>query len=228
MNANFNFDPKFHSTDCNGSSNCSCYSLKSVNNIKYLGLYIDCNLKWKTHVNEISKKLRFLLYKFYYLKKKISNDFLITLYYSWFYSIINYGILVWGSDYKSNLHPIISVQNKCFKILKCFRNTNIPNFRSLNLLPIRYNAFFRIILHLFQNKSLCKLKENIPNRRPTTIFELPTIRKEIYRKHFLYLAPKLYNKLPLELQSINTYYHFKQILFKFLIEIDDIDLYFHI
>lgn len=224
---NFNFEPKYHSPNCTVLLNCPCYSLQSVNTIKYLGLHIDCNLKWKTHVNEISKKLRFVLYKFYYLKNKISKDFLTTLYYTWFYSIFNYGILVWGSDYKSNLHPIISLQNKCFKILNNFNTNNPPLYKSLRLLPVRYNAFFRIILQLFKNKSLCKLKENISNRRPNIIFELPPIRKEVYRKHFLYIAPKLYNSLPLELQSINNYNHFKKVLFSFLIEIDDIDLYFH-
>lgn len=58
----FNLNVKFHSFSCsNTNQNYQCYTLQSVNNIKYLGLYIDSNMKWKTPVNYLVKKLRYVL-----------------------------------------------------------------------------------------------------------------------------------------------------------------------
>lgn len=224
--SDLSFTFKYHSTTCRQNFNCSCITLKPTNSIKYLGLHIDSNLKWKTHVSELLKKLRFVLYNYYYLRKKVSNRFLINLYYSWFYPIINYGIVVWGGDYKSNISPLISIQNKLFKILNGSRDSNIPIFKVLNLLPIRHNVIFRMILFLYRNNSLCNLKTNISARRPNEIYQIPFPHKEIFRKHFSYLAPINYNKLPTELQSIPSFQKFKKSLFKFILSLDDIESYF--
>lgn len=226
IQTNNDLNIKFHSTSCNGFIiNCDCHLLQQVNSIKYLGIFIDSNLKWKTHIKELNKKLRFVLIKFHHLKNKIHKSFLLTLYHSWFYSLINYGIIIWGGEYRTNLVPLISIQKKMFKLLS---SPLSPDFRNLNILPIRHIAFFRIILFLFRNKNFCILKNNISSRRPTEIYQIPHFRKEVFRKHFFYLAPKLYNNLPLELQVIPNLSTFKRLLFKFLIEIDNVDVFFSI
>jgi len=227
-NSDFVLMPKFHVMSCSSFSSCSCHTLQQTKSIKYLGLHIDSDLKWKTHIKNISTKLRFVVYNFYYLKKKVPTKFLISLYYSWFYSIFNYGSIVWGTDYKTNLHPVCSLQNKIFKILNGGQFCNDSLFRSLNLLPIRHNAFFRVILFLFNNRSICNLNTHTSNRRPNFIFQVPLCKKTITQKHFLYLAPKCFNSLPLELQSITNYYKFKRALFELFISIDDIDSFFKI
>ena len=43
-------------------------------------------------------------------KKKVNLAFLKTLYFVWFYSLFNYGIIIWDGEYKSNLQPLISIQ----------------------------------------------------------------------------------------------------------------------
>ena len=220
-----NLNLKYHKVSCSSrASDCHCHTIQPVDNIKYLGLYIDSNLKWKTHINELGKKLRYALFKFYHLKNKISSSFLRTLYYAWFYSLFNYGSIIWGGEYRSNLQPLISLQNKCIKLIN--REHYPLNFRILKLLPIRYNAFFRIILHLHQNKSLCSFKVNPYSTRSNDVFQIPNYNKDIFCKHFFYLAPKLYNRLPIDLTNINNYATFKRELFNLLINIDDLDLYF--
>lgn len=225
--SNINLNLKYHSLTCNKTNhNCQCHILQSVESIKYLGLNIDCNLKWKTHVNDLGKKLRFILVKMYHLKNIVHLNFLKKLYYAWFYSLINYGVIIWGGEYRSNLQPLISIQNKCFKLLVNFQSLNTPNFRIIQLLPIRYNAFFRIILYLYRNKHICNFKLNVRNTRSNEIFQIPSFSKDIFRRHFFYLAPHLFNKLPKNLTDINSFYVFKKDLFNFLINIDDLDLCF--
>jgi len=219
---------KFHSVSCNGLfTACNCHLLQQVDSIKYLGLFIDSNLKWKTHINELCKKLRFVLIKFRILKNRIHKSFLITLYHSWFNSLLNYGIIVWGGEYKSNLFPLISIQNKFIKLLNPL-STQPSNFKSLNILPVRHYAFFRIILFLYNNKNLCDLKTNISSRRPTILYNIPRFHKEIFRKHFFYLAPKLFNCLPVEFLSVHSPNLFKRYLFDLIISIDNLEAFFHL
>lgn len=227
-NVNSNIVPRFHSSECQNLYMCSCPKLQLTTSIKYLGLTVDNNLKWKSHINNVTRKLRYILYKFYYLKNKVNHEFLQTLYYSWFYSIINYGIIIWGCDFKTNLQPIISIQNKCFKLLNFNQTTNLYLFRQLQLLPFRYNVLFRIILFLYRNRSLCNLKDNISIRRPSVIYNIPRHYKEIYKRHFFYIAPTVFNQLPLELQTNINYKSFKNSIFTYIINIDDIDAHFHL
>lgn len=219
-----NLNLRYHNLACITKNNCLCHILECVQSYKYLGLNFDSNLKWKTHIFELGKKLRFILFNFYHLKNKIDVPFLKTLYFSWFYSLVNYGVTIWGGEYRSNLQPLISIQNKIFKILNQQSYPN--NFRLLKLLPLRHNAFFRIILYLYRNKYLFNTRERPYNTRSISTYRIPKFSKSIFCKHFFYLAPKLYNNLPLDLTSINKYSVFKRNLFDLLINIDDLDLYF--
>ena len=117
--------------------------------------------------------------------------------------------------------------NQFFKILKGHHNSNTPLFNYLNLLPIRHNAIFRMILFLYHNNHLCDLKVNISNRRLNEIYRIPFPHK-IFRKHFSFLAPKIYNQLATELQNIRSLNKFKKSLFNFILSIDDIELYFNL
>ena len=40
---------------------------------------------------------------------------LLVIYYSLFYSLITYGIIVWGGAWENNLHLIQAIQNKMLK-----------------------------------------------------------------------------------------------------------------
>ena len=73
--------------------------LEQVENTKFLGVYIDQHLDWKTHVNFIAAKISKsvgLLYKGkYYLPSKS----LQTIYYALIYLYFTYCNLIWASTY---------------------------------------------------------------------------------------------------------------------------------
>ena len=71
-------------------------SLKQSEFVKYLGIYIDQNLTWKSHINYISKKIS----KSVGIISKLRHVDLPTLkqvYYSLVYPYLQYGISVWGN-----------------------------------------------------------------------------------------------------------------------------------
>ena len=68
---------------------------------KYLGVVLDENLSWKSHIKYLQNKLSQSVGILAKMRKYRDNTNLITLYYSFFFSHILYGILGWGSVTKS-------------------------------------------------------------------------------------------------------------------------------
>ena len=86
--------------------------IKEIKSIKYLGVYVDCHLKWKEHILEVSKKLARGIGILLKLRHFVNLASLVQVYYSIIYSFLTYGIIVWGNTYSSNLQPLIILQKK--------------------------------------------------------------------------------------------------------------------
>ena len=89
--------------------------IKEMKSIKYLGVYIDCHLKWKEHILEVSKKLARGIGILLKLRHFVNLASLVQVYYSIIYSFLTYGIIVWGNAYSSNLQPLIILQKRLYE-----------------------------------------------------------------------------------------------------------------
>ena len=81
-------------------------ALEKCSSYKYLGLFFDKKLDWKTHVNYICKKLSKTCGIISKLRHCIDIDTLKTVYYSLGYSYLCYGNVVWGNADVSVLEPL--------------------------------------------------------------------------------------------------------------------------
>ena len=78
--------------------------LENVNSQKVMGVYIDCHLSWRTHIDFVCKnlnnKITLLKHIFYYLtdgiKQMIYNAFLVP--------ISDYCITIWGKPNKISIN----------------------------------------------------------------------------------------------------------------------------
>ena len=59
--------------------------LEQVDNTKFLGVYIDQHLEWKTHVNFIAAKISKSVGLLYKAKYYLPSKSLLTLYYAFIY-----------------------------------------------------------------------------------------------------------------------------------------------
>ena len=84
--------------------------IQRENCVKFLGVLLDCNLSWKYHINELSKKLSRTVGIFYKIRHFVPCEILKTLYRSLFYSFVSYGISVWGFTYKSHIQKLSLLQ----------------------------------------------------------------------------------------------------------------------
>ena len=123
----------------------------------FLCVFLDENLSWKTHIkyteNKISKNIGILFNARPFLNKKS----LLSLYYSYIHSYINYGSVSWGSTCRTNLKKINSQQKHALRIIfnkskfehtsELFKSSKILNVYKLNI----FNT--AVFMHKIQGKS---------------------------------------------------------------------------
>ena len=95
-------------------------SISCSDSARYLGLYADSKLNWRSHIDFKRKQLDLLLKKFYWLlgrhsRLKLKNRRLI--YTSIFKPIWSYGCELWGTTCDSNRQIIEKFQNKFLRII---------------------------------------------------------------------------------------------------------------
>ena len=113
--------------------------LSPTDYVKYLGLHLDKNLSWDSHVHILSKKLSRANGILSKLRYNAPRHVCLNVYYSIFYSHLIYGSTVWGLTSETNIRKIEKLQEKCAKILT-FSNFNSdpdPAINELRLTRVR-------------------------------------------------------------------------------------------
>ena len=81
--------------------------ISEVNEFKFLGLHLDNNLKWSTHINFIGNKLSLCLGIIYRARDRLNTQCLLSIFHSLALSHINYCISTWCT---SNATIVSSLQ----------------------------------------------------------------------------------------------------------------------
>ncbi len=93
----FSSSLKYHDIKCNKAS-CSCVDIEQVDEMKYLGLWVDSKVSWKAHVNYLKLKLVKYVRVFYMLSYVCNQQLLRTVYYALVNSKLEYGLPIWGGN----------------------------------------------------------------------------------------------------------------------------------
>lgn len=187
---------KCHSHSC--LYDCNCDSIKIVNTVKYLGLYVDSDLCWRSHVDYLQKKLRRINYNLYHMRGYLTETDLRTLYISWFESTMRYGIIHWGGTYSQIIKPIVNMQKLALRTA-CNRRRfepSAPLFSFLNVL--RFHQLFTYAILLY-TKTFSHLFSKIIIRRETRnlnseMLQFSNYSKEISRRQCFFNCSSIYNK----------------------------------
>jgi hypothetical protein len=71
----------------------------NICNTKFLGLTLGNTLSWKSHIDAITPKLSSASFAMRAVKPFLYQDSLRMVYYSYFHSIMTYGLIFWGNSY---------------------------------------------------------------------------------------------------------------------------------
>ena len=92
-----------HHSSYNTIASFNIDGTQHVNVIKYLGIKIDSQLNFKSQIDNVQSKIAKGLGILFTLNQIFTYNALLMLYYALVHPHLTYGILIWGSTYKSHL-----------------------------------------------------------------------------------------------------------------------------
>ena len=210
-----------HKTNCEIKITINGVTVPQVQSTKFLGVWLDDQLNWSTHVGIICKKLQNRLGLLKRSEHFLSSHCLRILYFAQFQSAMSYGIVVWGPMLKdSDLNMLSKLQNNCMKCISKLQDID-ELYKSVHVLPVKKiimleqaklgyklcnNMLPRKLSHTMltdQNNASIK-KTHGYNTRHKKIPNLPSANSTKYRKSFLCKAISSYSSLPSVLTQLNN------------------------
>ena len=113
-------------------------SLTEETSIRYLGVCIDSNISWKSHINYIAKKNQKSIGILSKLRYFLNTKTLLSLYYTLVEPLVNYFIIAWGNAYQSTLQPLFTLQKKAIRKItfSSFTEHSSPLFKDLDVIKL--------------------------------------------------------------------------------------------
>lgn len=186
--------------------------IQPAREIKYLGITIDCLLKWDTHINNVIKKIRSLLPKFKYLRGFLDTIELKTVYYALVESQLKYGIIAWGGAYNTHIKNLENVQKWILKIIYR-KNRNYSSealFQLAKVANIRQLFAIALIIEQKNNKNKQPVFHKYPTRYKDKSVIVPNVGTTFVQRSSYFLGPRIYNQITPEIKNINSLKLFKK------------------
>ena len=178
--------------------------IEYVDEFNFLGIIIDKNVTWKSHIRYIRNKLSKVAAILSKLKHILPKPTLLTLYNSMFLPHINYGILLWGSSSES----LVTLQKRAVRIINnsTYNAHTEPLFKNTKLLKINDMCTLQELkfCHRLENKSLPEYFYHIFTKHADTHdhdtrgqldYQIPVFKHAFVKKSIRYRIPVAYNAL---------------------------------
>ena len=198
---------------------------------KFLGVQIDSQLTWKTHVEYTCKKLSKSIGILSKARKKLHRSSLINLYYAFAYPYFIYCNVVWGKNYTTTLDRLILLQKKLIRIVTCspFRAHTEPLFfanRILNVTDINDYTIGTFMYEyidgngtdIFNNYFQRNRYIHGLNIRNADDLHVPYGRLDVRKFSIKIAGPNLWNSIPLYIKNSTSTNLFKRNMRAYLLD----------
>lgn len=199
--------------------NCQCPLLTPVDQIKYLGIILDKNLNFKSHINVLSGRIRKLIFVFKTLRHVANPKIIRNVYHALCQTLLIYCISSWGGAAKTILKPLEIAHRAILKVAT-FRPILFPTtelYKACSVLNVRQQFILYTVLLQHQRTPF----RQITKRRKYKICDVPPVHTSFIKRFSLYLGPSLYNKINARCPVYNLSYHScKSTIRTFLLNLD--------
>jgi hypothetical protein len=174
-------------------------------NARFLGITMDNSLSWKNHTDGLMVKLNKAFYAIRSLRPFVSYESLRMIYYSYFYSVMLYGIIFWGTSSHNN--NVFKLQKWIIRIITNSRNRDSCRdlFKKLNILPFYSQYIFSLLIFVIDNISLFKSNSELYeiNTRNKNNVHPSRLRLSIYGNGVYYMGIKAFNHQPSYIKKLS-------------------------
>ena len=199
--------------------------IKSADNIKFLGVFIDKNLKFNVHINYLSAKISRSVGLLYKLNKFLPQSALLKIYYSLIHPYFNYAMETWFNINQYSSNKLVVLQKKAMRAIfnepynshstKLFKNCNTLKLYDLYNLKIAIYMFKSINMNYDANLFSSLIKSSSMHTYPirnNDEFRVPRILKNKCKNNIKIMGPKVWNSIPKHLRNKKNKFNFQKLL----------------
>ena len=197
--------------------------IDQVKEHKVLGVIIDEELKWQSHINSITSKFSRSLFLLNKLTPYIDTDARKMFFYAHCLCHINYASVVWDSAASTHFKRLYSLFKRAMKII--LPDPSLSTFEKqsqLDILPLQKMLHYNkcLLVYKVQNELapeyLSQFLKPATNRYGSENYILPRTRIDLFKSSFAFSGASLWNSLPSNARSSNTLTGFKHVLYEHL------------
>lgn len=200
--------------------------------VRNLGVFIDKNLSFRTQIQQVVCTANYHMKNLSYVKKYIDESQMLTLIHNHIISRLDYCNSLYYGLPNYLLRKLQLVMNRAARLVKGLsrRDRITPALIDLHWLPIKARIEFKICVMVYQalkSGSPRYIRElltdfhvntNVTLRHSTEEYRLaePRFNNEYGRRAFSRIAPRLFNRLPLDVRQAENVEIFKKKLKTYL------------
>lgn len=180
---------------------------------KFLGLHLDQNMNWNTHIDYVCNRISQSSYALYKLSKVVNRKTVLVAYHGLVVSVLRYGIIFWGNA--TGKEDVFKAQKRCIRAICNLKSTDScrPYFKDLKLLTMASLYIYEIAIFVRTNLNLFPHVESARRRDQLHVHPCKTA---LFHKSVFAMAPKLYNAIPKSIREVDNLASFKKQLYNFL------------
>ena len=201
--------------------------------VKNLGVFMDSNMTFSTHIDELRKKVTGTLLYLNRVCDKFFSDCRIMVIQSLVMSILNYCLKVWGSINKTQMDKLQKLQNFALRVaiggVSKYEHVT-PLFKKLGWMRMenKYNYDICVLIFKILNNQLPDWLFSLPtvenmradgvNTRNRESLFIPRTRSNLGARALHVKGPTLWNALPPDIKSCQSIFSFKSKLNNYILK----------
>lgn len=180
-------------------------SVEEVTSASFLGVRIDTHLNWKSHIDQISKKISSNCYALSILSGSCSETVVVSAYYGNVYPLLTYGVIYWGNSV--DVQKVFTLQKRCLRTVYRMRaDVSLRDvFRNKRFLTLTGIYILELCLLIKCQSAYFTLKSSLKSNLRSQYkynLQLPKVNNSIYKKSTYIMAIRVYNNLPAEIKVL--------------------------
>ncbi|CAK1581342.1 unnamed protein product [Parnassius mnemosyne] len=179
--------------------------LSPVVSTVFLGITLDAKLQWGPHISKLASRLSSAAYAVKKIRSLTSVETARLVYFSYFHSIMSYGILLWGNAADSE--TIFVLQKRAIRAIYNLkpRESLRDKFKEINILTLASQYIYENLMYVHKNKDSFSKRSDIHsvNTRNKHKLVIPVSRLHRVSNSFLGQCIRYYNKVPESVQVLS-------------------------
>ena len=192
------------------------HQVEEVDSHKVLGVTIDNNLSWTSHLSVLSKTVSKKVYMLTKIKHFLNLHARKLFFHAHIQSIIDYASTVWDSASANTIKHLNSLHKRALKLVLLKSNSlTFADYKRLDILPLKYRLQYnkgvmmhKIISGCAPSSLISSFKLSHSHHSRKLYVQIPRI--DLFKGSLTYSGAILWNSLPDSLRTCASLISFKQ------------------